>query len=77
MWLQIIFSTFFREPFAHALASMDRATNTMRTEAIEHSDPYWGNTALIQACREHHEDIVRELISKGCKLNIQNYAGWY
>ena len=41
----------------------------------EVSDPYNGNTALIQACREHRFDIVLELVERSCLLDITNLTG--
>lgn len=38
-------------------------------------DPYKGNNALIQACREHHLIIVQELINRGCDINSRNASG--
>ena len=41
----------------------------------ELSDPYEGNNALIQSCREHHFDIVLELVQRACDLNTCNMMG--
>ena len=41
----------------------------------EVNDAYEGNNALIQACREHHFDIVMELVDRSCKLDMTNMMG--
>lgn len=41
-------------------------------EDDELRDPYMANTALMQACREHHSCIVQDLINHGSSLNLQN-----
>ena len=43
--------------------------------ALEFLEPYLGNTALIQAAREHHTTIVQKLLEKGANVNLQNFAG--
>ena len=49
---------------------------TMQQKDIdEMCDPFSGNTALMQACREHHVKVVRELIQSGSDFNLVNYAG--
>ena len=35
-------------------------------------DPYYGNSALIQACRYLHLDIVRELLLRGANVDVVN-----
>ena len=46
-----------------------------RDHVAEIRDPYSGNTALIQSCREHHLDIAEELLFHGCDSNLKNDAG--
>lgn len=41
----------------------------------EVGDPYLGNTAFIQACREHHINVIEELIQQGCDINAPNIMG--
>ena len=41
----------------------------------EVGDPYVGNTAFIQACREHHIAVVETLIQHGCDLDLPNAMG--
>lgn len=38
-------------------------------------DPFLGNSALMQACREHHVDVVTELLKNKCDLNKGNTMG--
>ncbi|CAD5110781.1 DgyrCDS147 [Dimorphilus gyrociliatus] len=44
-------------------------------EADEMVDPFTGNSALLQATREHHMPVVQELLKRGAILNIANKAG--
>jgi ankyrin repeat protein len=46
--------------------------NLSEKEGDEIRDPYSGNTALMQASREHHESVVQELIRRNSTLNLQN-----
>ena len=41
----------------------------------EMRDPFLGNNALLQACREHHTNVIVELIGRGCKINVCNIIG--
>ena len=43
--------------------------------ALEFLEPYLGNTALIQASREHHTAVVERLLVQGANVNLQNFAG--
>lgn len=55
----------------HALLS--RALTPRETDDL--CDPYRGNTALMQACREHHFQVVAELLSRCCDVRAVNAAG--
>lgn len=44
-------------------------------ETDEMVDPFSGNSALLQATREHHMPVVQELLKRGALLNIANKAG--
>ena len=44
-------------------------------ERDEIRDPYRGNTALMQASREHQVSVAQELIRRGCTVNLQNTMG--
>ncbi|ELU10723.1 hypothetical protein CAPTEDRAFT_146436, partial [Capitella teleta] len=44
-------------------------------ELDELCDPYRGNNPLMQACREHHLNVVNELLSRNCDILATNKAG--
>ena len=49
--------------------------NLSEKETDEMCDPFLGNNALLQACREHHLEVISQLIQHGCSVNVQNMVG--
>ena len=65
---------YHRCKFLNDLLKHAAEENILAHELLE---PYLCNTALIQASREHHSDVVQELLSRGARVHATNSAGWY
>ncbi|CAH1798262.1 unnamed protein product [Owenia fusiformis] len=63
------------EDFPHAVRWSLCNLELSLKEVNEMCDPFKGNTALIQACREHHHNVVQELLKWGANPNIANSMG--
>jgi ankyrin repeat protein len=63
------------DEFPDTIVHMSKQLDLMDSEMQEIYDPYQGNSPLIQACREHYHDIVKEILKSDCDVNYCNSAG--
>ncbi|KAK2147762.1 hypothetical protein LSH36_537g02063 [Paralvinella palmiformis] len=63
------------DEYPDAIHHMSKHLDLMDAERQEMYDPYQGNSPLIQACREHHYDIAKEILKSNCDINYSNSAG--
>ena len=63
------------DEFPDAIVHMSKHLDLVDSEMQEIYDPYQGNSPLIQACREHHHDITREILKSDPDINYSNTAG--
>ena len=65
-------------------ADIDHMSDSETTSAVAVKDvklsertenPLFGNTGLMHACLDHRLSCVKELVTRGCSLNLQNNYG--
>ena len=58
-----------------AVRRLQRSAEMSEKDKCEMFDPFKGNSPLIQACREHHVEVVEELLANHCDCNVRNATG--